>query len=178
MADFTVQSVAATRGGTIYPEFPYAPAEAYPEYAGRDVAAAPNGVYAAVRENFRLLGFDAAHFGTPGWNPLGHLIHPGDTVFIKPNWVDHRHRFGDDIWSVITHPSVIRATLDYALIALKGSGRVVVGDNPHVDTNFADLRKLSRLDDLANYYRETRSVDVPFLDCRLWLQGRQNTATR
>jgi uncharacterized protein (DUF362 family) len=168
MADFTVQSVAATRGGTIYPEFPYAPAEAYPEYAGRDVAAAPNGVYAAVRENFRLLGFDAAHFGTPGWNPLGHLIHPGDTVFIKPNWVDHRHRFGDDIWSVITHPSVIRATLDYALIALKGSGRVVVGDNPHVDTNFADLRKLSRLDDLANYYRETRSVDVPFLDCRLW----------
>ncbi len=168
MADVPLHSVAATRGGTGYPEFPYAPASPYPEYPGRDVSSAPNGVYAAVRENFRLLGFDAERFGTPRWNPLGHLIHPGDTVFVKPNWVDHRHRFGDDVWSVITHPSVVRAVLDYVLLALQGTGRVIVGDNPHVDTDFAELRKLSRLDELAAYYRETRNADIPFLDCRLW----------
>ena len=168
MIEPTIHSVAATRSGTPYPDFPYAPSEAYPEYSGNDIAAAPNGVYAAVRENFRLLGFDAAHFGMPSWNPLGHLIHPGDTVFVKPNWVDHKHRFDDDVWSVITHPSVIRAVLDYVLRALQGTGRVLVGDNPHVDTDFAELRKLSRLDELAAYYRETLSVDIPFLDCRLW----------
>jgi uncharacterized protein (DUF362 family) len=168
MADTTFHSVAATRNGTGYPEFPYAPSTAYPEYPGHDLATAPNGVYEAVRENFRLLGYDAANFGTPHWNPLGHLIRPGDTVFVKPNWVDHRHRFGDDLWSVITHPSVIRAVLDYVLLALDGSGRVVVGDNPHVDTDFAALRKTCRFDDLAAYYRETRNADIPFIDCRLW----------
>lgn len=168
MADPALHTVAVTRGGSEYPDFPYAPAEAYPEYPGRDLAAAPNGVYAAVRENFRLLGFDAANFGTPRWNPLGQLIRPGDTVFLKPNWVDHKHRFDDDVWSVITHPAVIRAVLDYVLLALGGTGRVLVGDNPHVDTDFAALRKTCRLDDLAAYYRETRGVDIPFLDCRHW----------
>ena len=168
MADPAIHSVAVTRAGAVYPDFPYAPAEAYPEYSGRDISTTPNGVYAAVRENFRRLGYDAVHFDTPRWNPLGHLIHPGDTVFIKPNWVDHKHRFDDDLWSVITHPAVIRAVLDYVLIALGGTGRVRVGDNPHVDTNFNILRQMSRLDDLAAYYRTTRQADIPFLDCRLW----------
>lgn len=168
MAEAPLHSVAATRSGTAYPDFPFAPSTAYPEYPGRDLAAVPNGVYAAVRENFRLLGFDAANYGSPRWNPLGHLIRPGDAVFIKPNWVDHKHRFNDDLWSVITHPAVLRAVLDYVLLALDGSGRIVVGDNPHVDTDFAALRHASRLDELAAYYRETRNADIPFLDCRLW----------
>lgn len=168
MVDPIVHLVAASRAGPDYPDFPYAPSQAYPEYSGQDVAAAPNGVYAAVRENFRLLGFDADHFGTPRWNPLGHLIHPGDAVFVKPNWVDHKHRFDADVWSVITHPAVIRAVLDYVLIALQGTGRIVVGDNPHVDTDFSIVREISRLDDLAAYYRRTRHVDISFLDCRLW----------
>jgi uncharacterized protein (DUF362 family) len=168
MAEPAVQSVAATRGGTPYPDFPFAPSSPYPEYPGRDVSPVRNGIYEAVRENFRLLGFDAERYGTPQWNPLGHLIRPGDTVFVKPNWVDHKHRFDDDVWSVITHPSVIRAVLDYVLLALQGTGRVLVGDNPHVDTDFAVLRTVCRLDDLAAYYRETRKVDIPFLDCRLW----------
>ncbi len=168
MTEATLHTVAATRGGTEYPEFPYAPSTAYPEYAGQDLSETSNGVYTAVRENFRLLEFDAGHYNTPRWNPLGHLIHPGDSVFVKPNWVDHRHRFDDDLWSVITHPSVIRAVLDYVLIALQGTGRVVVGDNPHVDTHFPTLRKRSLLDELSTYYRETRNADIPFIDCRPW----------
>lgn len=168
MAEPTLHSIAVTRRSPAYPEFPYSPSVAYPEYAGADLADLPNGVYDAVRENFRLLGFDAANFGTPRWNPLGHLIRQGDTVFIKPNWVDHRHRFGDDLWSVITHPSVIRAVLDYVLLALRGTGHVLVGDNPHVDTQFAELARQCRLPELADYFRSTRQTDIPFLDCRLW----------
>ena len=168
MNDEQIHDVALTRGGTEYPGFPYAPSTAYPEYPGRDIATVRNGVYEAVRANFRRLGFDAANYGTPRWNPLGHLIRPGDTVFVKPNWVDHKHRFDDDLWSVITHPSVIRAVLDYVLVALNGSGHVVVGDNPHVDTDFSIIRQASRLDDLAAYYCDTRQVSIPFIDCRLW----------
>jgi len=168
MTESPLYSVAVTKAGTKYPKFPYAPSSPYPEYAGTDILSSPNGVYEAVRENFHLLGFDAKHFGTPQWNPLGHLIQPGNTVFIKPNWVDHRHRFDDDLWSVITHPSVIRAVLDYVLIALQGSGHVVVGDNPHVDTHFPSLRTRCHLDELSAYYRDTRQVDIPFIDCRHW----------
>ena len=39
MADPALHTVAVTRGGSEYPDFPYAPAEAYPEYPGRDLAA-------------------------------------------------------------------------------------------------------------------------------------------
>lgn len=49
-----------------------------------------------------------------GWdiaNPFGSFIEEGMTVFIKPNWVASRWREScehkDDIYSVITHPSVI-----------------------------------------------------------------------
>lgn len=168
MANAPLYPVAATRSATDYPDFPYAPSTAYPEYPGNDVSHTRNGVYEAVRENFRLLGFDAEHFGTPEWNPLGHLIRPGDSVFIKPNWVDHRHRFDDDLWSVITHPSIIRTVVDYVLIALKGNGHIMVGDNPHVDTRFSTLRERSYLDELKTYYQKIRQVDIPFIDCRLW----------
>ncbi|MDD2240287.1 MAG: DUF362 domain-containing protein [Kiritimatiellae bacterium] len=168
MAEPILHSVAVTRAGSAYPPFPYSPAAPCPEYSGSDFAAEPNGIYEAVRENFRLLGFDIDHYGTPQWNPLGHLIRPGDTVFIKPNWVDHRHRFDADLWSVITHPAIIRAVLDYVLLALNGTGRVIVGDNPHVDTRFDVLRQVSRLDDLAVYYRDPHGAAIPFIDCRLW----------
>jgi len=168
MAETSLYSVAVTKAGKAYPEFPYAPSSPYPEYAAADLSNTPNGVYEAVRENLHLLGWDKEHYGTAQWNPLGHLIRHGDTVFIKPNWVDHRHRFDDDLWSVITHPSVIRAVLDYVLIALQGTGRVMVGDNPHVDTHFPTLRKRSHLDELAAYYHDTRQVDIPFIDCRHW----------
>jgi uncharacterized protein (DUF362 family) len=106
------------------------------------------------------------HLGADAGNPLGSIVRPGDTVFIKPNWVSHEYRKSagrdEDVYSTITHPSVIRAVADLAARALAGRGRLIVGDNPSIDADFAKLRELAALDDLQGRY------DVPcqILDLR------------
>ena len=59
-------------------------------------------VKAALRRCFDALGLPQA-------NPFGGFIHPGNTVFIKPNWVASRWRAScphkDTLYSVIIHPS-------------------------------------------------------------------------
>ena len=52
-------------------------------------------------------------------SPLEDLISPGDTVLIKPNWVD----FGP---AVYTRPEVVRPLIDMAVFA--GAARIIVGD--------------------------------------------------
>lgn len=112
-------------------------------------------VRAALAQLFALLGYDAN-------NPLGFLISPGDTVFIKPNWVAHRYRAScpvqDDVYSTITHPNVIRALAEVAARALSGRGTIVIGDNPSIDADFDALMQLAQLHDLQ------RSLGVP---CKL-----------
>ncbi len=161
-------AVAAVAGG--YPAaFPYDPGEPYPEYRGA-VAAAPNPVYAAVRESFRLLGLDAARFGMPSWSPLAGLVRPGDRVFIKPNLVTHEVRRscrgGGDLYAIITHPSVVRAVADYAAIALHGRGEIVIGDNPSIDADFARLDELTGLGRFAGLYAERFATACRVLDLR------------
>ncbi len=106
----------------------------------------------AILKLFEHLGFDKT-------NPLGHLIEPGDKVFIKPNWVTHEYRKScqkqDNVFSCITHPSVIRVVTDCVAIALKGNGEITIGDNPSIDADFAALKDLMKLNDLETRY------DVP-----------------
>jgi uncharacterized protein (DUF362 family) len=101
----------------------------------------------SLGELFQMLGFDHK-------NPLGHIIKPNDTVFIKPNWVAHEYRKScgfdkkGDVYSVITHPSVIRAMVEFVAKALDGKGEIIIGDNPSIDADFSKLRNLVKLDDL------------------------------
>jgi hypothetical protein len=68
-----------------YPgEAPFHPDERFPEYGSRSIAQTPNPVYRAVRDLFYRLGFDVPRYGTSAWNPLGHIVRPGDRVFIVP----------------------------------------------------------------------------------------------
>lgn len=122
-------SVAVAHGSDVwgYPDAtPFDPDSAYPEYPlGAGAVGADNGAYRLVREALRLLYPDG--FGLPDWNPLAAIIRPGDTVLIKPNLVD------DVGWEQcrITHPSVLRAVIDYAYKACGPSGRILVGDGPY-----------------------------------------------
>lgn len=152
-----------------YPESPpFHPSNRYPEYSG-ELSQKENPAYEGVRRALMLLGYDAEHQETSAWNPLGELISPGQTVFIKPNLVDHKHRFDEDVWSVITHPSVVRAVLDYVLIALEGEGRVIIGDNPHVDTLWEKLAAIYHFDALIEYAAQrSPGVNVEILDLRKW----------
>ena len=161
-------TVAIEKTTTGYPSAsPYHPCIKYPEYRFNAILEGENSVYSAVRECFYNLGYDKANFGSPAWNPLGDIVRPGQTVFIKPNLVDHEHRFGGDIWSVITHPSVVRAVVDYVAIALHGRGRIIIGDNAHADANFEKLLDLTSLCDIARLY-EGSGIDVAVVDLRSW----------
>jgi uncharacterized protein (DUF362 family) len=112
------------------------------------------------------MGLDASHFGTAQWNPLGDLIDPGQRVLIKPNFVLDFHGFGWSLESVITHGSVIRAVLDYVLLALKGAGTVRVGDAPLQSADFGKLCHLSGINTVVEFYRRRSAVVVDVADFR------------
>lgn len=138
--------VAVKTGVADYPEEPpFHPCGELPECPFSERAAAPNRVYDGLRDTFRLLGLDAEHLGTPAWNPLGCVVVPGDLVVLKPNLVRHWNGAEDHVTALVTHASVVRALLDYVLVALKGRGEVVVGDAPVQETDFAALVEMTGL---------------------------------
>jgi uncharacterized protein (DUF362 family) len=151
-----------------YPaEVPYHPADVYPEYSFPGcLSHSKNAVYEGVRRLFLLLNLDREHVGTAAWNPLVGLIQPGMTVVLKPNFVLSRHKDGKDLFSIITHPSVLRAVADYCWIALRGRGRIVIADAPQYDCNFRELLAATRLDEVASFYSRFRGPTVEVLDLR------------
>ena len=96
-------------------------------------------------------------------NPLGNLIKPGMRVFIKPNWVASRWRESadhvDDLYCVITHPTVIEAIADRVAEALMGRGEIIIADNPSIDADFEELMEHTGIRRLVGKY------DVP---CKIY----------
>lgn len=156
-------------GSARYPvAAPFHPGSFHPEYRwGPDnVAAESNAVYDGVRSALQLLDLDAGAFGTPAWNPLGALVRPGETVLIKPNLICQANWEHPDRWEeVVTHPSVVRAVVDYALIALDGRGRIVIADGPQTDSDLDALLTRSGLAELLRFYRNA-GAPVELLDLR------------
>jgi uncharacterized protein (DUF362 family) len=152
-----------------YPDLaPFDPTVAHPEYRG-PVARGSNAAYEGVRAVLARLYPPGDRYGVgSSWNPLQELIEPGQTVFVKPNLVDHEHRFGGDVWSVITHPAVVRAVADYIALALRGEGRIIIGDNPHVDCHWDELEALYAMPQLAERISSVGGVPVEFVDLRSW----------
>lgn len=150
-----------------YPErAPYDPGEAYPEYRGQRLDPG-NEVYGAVRQTLHQLGLDPEAFGTPDWNPLGELIQPGMTVFLKPNTVSHVNLARKDLFSVIIHASVLRPVLDYVCKALQGKGRIIIGDSQLIMSEFEPAMKLSGIADLLAWYRQQTTIPIECYDLRL-----------
>ena len=145
---------------------PFHPSEQFPELGFSPVGDSPNPAYALIRTLFLQLGYDAARFGQPDWNPLGHLLSPGQTVVLKPNFVLSRNWSGDDLFAVVTHPSILRALADYCYIALKGKGRIVIADAPQMDCCWADLMAAQRLDEVQAFYKSALGFDLELYDLR------------
>ncbi len=151
---------------------PFSPERAYPEYPFDNNLKTKNSVYESIRNSLHLLCLDKTNFGTKGWNPLGGLIKPGDNVLLKPNLIRESHSSRYDEWEqVITHPSIIRAVLDYVFIALKGKGRVTIADGPQTDSDFDEIVRRTGLDQIVDYFRD-KGLEVSLLDLRRdrWLQ--------
>lgn len=151
-----------------YPEnAPYHPSEKFPEYPfAENISPAPNYVYTAVRRLFFELGCDIENYGKIEWNPLGFLIEPGMTVVLKPNFVRSFHAEKKNPFSMITHPSVLRAIADYCWIALKGKGKIIIADAPQYDANWEKLLELTKLDEVRNFYNERRENSFEVFDLR------------
>jgi uncharacterized protein (DUF362 family) len=151
---------------------PYNPDQKYPEYLFGDVpgTVSPlrNSAYDAVRRTFINLAFDSKHLGTAQWNPLGHLIKPGETVLLKPNYVRNFHETtGEYSVSLITHGSVIRVMLDYVAIALGGKGRVIIADSPQNDAVFDEILRHTGIPEIRELYRNNSSIHIEVYDLRI-----------
>ena len=143
---------------------PYDPGEAYPELAGVRVGEVPNPVFAMVRGVLEDLGLDAARRGTAEWNPLGDLVRPGGTIAVKPNWVLHHNEnpaAGMDC--MVTHPSVLRAVLEYVFLAKPR--RVVLGDAPLQGCDFEGVLDWAGMREVIGCFR-ARGLPLEVADYR------------
>lgn len=139
----------------VYPSHKtFRPACAYPEYLLSELSD-ENEVYDMIRENFRRMQLDIDNYGSKNWNPLGTIIKPGDKVLLKPNLVMDVNPTGAGTDCLFTHPSIVAATIDYVLIALKGDGEIIVGDAPMQECNFENLVETSGYKNLLEYYSVT-----------------------
>mgnify|MGYP004465364711 CR=1 FL=1 len=131
-------------------------------------------------DNYRLEAVKKAldslfvNLGMPLVNPFEDIIKPGMSVFIKPNWVASKWRASadhvDDLYSVITHPSVIEAVADRVAEALQGCGEIIIADNPSIDADFEELMQHTGIRKLENKYNvpchiyDLRPLVCPSLD--------------
>jgi uncharacterized protein (DUF362 family) len=99
-------------------------------------------------------------------------MQPGDHVVLKPNLIRESHSERPDEWEqVITHPSIIRAVLDYVLTALEGRGRVTIADGPQTDSDFEEICRRTGLREIVRHF-EDKGLEITLLDLRRdrWLQ--------
>lgn len=163
-------SVCRCKGSNYPKQQPFNPPKPYPELSNSPLAQSTdseNAVYAAVRESLRLLGLDEANFGTPQWNPLGTVVHAGERVLIKPNWVSHKHELNDTWEQIITHGAVLRAVIDYVQIALKGHGSICLADGPMLNSDFAEICRRTGAAQLKDFYQHLSGIcPVELIDLR------------
>lgn len=169
MIDFFINSVR----DSVYPfsQYSFNPDTFYPEYkwSSSEISEDKNYIYEMVRNSLIGLQLDAENFNTKSWNPFGQIIKEGDTVLLKPNWVMHFNKNKsikeNSLECLITHPSIVRAVIDYCLIALNGTGKIIVGDAPMQGCDLDGLMDISGYNKLFEFYNQ-RSIDLHPIDFR------------
>ena len=149
---------------------PFHPDRVYPEFSNNphlEISDSPNLVYDSVRRLFLENYPPKDDEDLTYWNPLRILVPEGGVVTIKPNMVRHWNEKEDsDIFSVITHWSIVRVVIDYALLAVGPNGKVYVGDAPHWDCDFSKLETILNIEEFRKFYDSYASGQVHFVDFR------------
>lgn len=144
----------------------FRPSESYPEYMFDDLETGSfNMVYKMIRDGFIKMGLDIDNIGSSLWNPFKDYVKPGYTVLLKPNMVLDYNLSGGGTDCLFTHPSIVAAVMDYVCIALKGKGKIIIGDAPLQECNFDALCKESGYQCLVDYYKG-KGIDVELVDFR------------
>lgn len=148
----------------------FSPSVCYPEYIWEtnEISISENKVYDLVRKCLYLYGFDKENYGKREWNPLGKIIKQGDVVLIKPNWVENKNKnkqVSDNLACLVTNPSVIRVIIDYTIIALQGTGRIVIGDAPMQGCDLQEVFRIAGYNELFQFY-ENKGIKIEVADLR------------
>ena len=146
---------------------PYNPPNNFPEYPfGDKELDRSNMVYQQIRNLLYEMDLDRDNFNTKKWNPFRELIKPGDMVVLKPNMVMHKNK--DKQYStdcLITHGSIIRTILDYAYIALKENGRIIIADAPLQVCDFSKVILENGTKSIVNFYKKN-GIKIELIDFR------------
>lgn len=144
----------------------FRPSKYYPEYPFNIISKHDNLIYNQVRDTLHLMELDNEHYGTSSWNPFVNFIKPDDSVLIKPNMVIEQNSIKDNGTDCLyTHPSVVAVVIDYVWIALKGKGKVVIGDAPMQECKFEELLRNSGYANLIDWYC-AQGVPIEIVDFR------------
>jgi uncharacterized protein (DUF362 family) len=139
----------------------FSPDQAFPEYQFPHIARKPNTAYSAVRQCLAETGLDVENFGKPTWNPLRNYITPGQKVFVLCNFVKHNIRRDPKVMlAKCTHGSVVRAVIDYVLLALGGRGSVVFGNAPLQSADWSRIIQETGAQSVQEFYTQYCKGDV------------------
>ncbi|HEV7747320.1 MAG TPA: DUF362 domain-containing protein [Pyrinomonadaceae bacterium] len=154
----------------------FSPSETFPEYKYPHLSSVRNNSYSAVRECFAQAGLDASRYGSPEWNPLGVFVKPGSKVFVLCNFVQHRraNESVQEFFAKCTHGSVLRAVVDYLLLATGDSGQITFGNAPLQSANWNSVLQETGAQAVLDFYR---SVGAPVnqKDLRLLVSERSRS---
>lgn len=146
----------------------FSPDQAFPEYQFGHIAQKPNAAYAAVRLCLAEAGLDIGNFGKTTWNPLRTYITPGQRVFVLCNFVKHNiRRDAETMLAKCTHGSVIRAVIDYVLLALAGKGSVGFGNAPLQSADWERVTHETGAQSVQEFYTRFGRGDVSVQLCDL-----------
>lgn len=150
-----------------YPnEIPFNPSIKYPEYKNDDLSSTPNHIYNTIRNVLKFQNLDFKNFDTEKWNPLKRYISENDNVLIKPNFVHNINRFDPNLLSTITHPSVIRVIIDYVLLALNNTGKIIIADAPIQGADFEQIIKKQKLNEILDLVKKRTDTIFEVVDLR------------
>jgi uncharacterized protein (DUF362 family) len=114
-------------------------------------------------------------YGNDPENPLQPYLSPGGSVVIKPNWVSDFNRGGDGLDCLVTHPSIIQCVVEDCAKALKGEGRIIIGDSPIQGCNFASLMQTLRMQEIVESVKKNYpKLDIRINDWRLTILERKS----
>lgn len=161
-----------TQRGIRYPsgsEF-FSPSERFPEYPFDTISRIENPVYRLVRQVLADAGLDRRRLGSSSWNPLGSYITPNSPVFILCNFVYHRRskETSQSFLGKCIHGSVLRALIDYVLIATGPQGRVAFGNAPLQSCRWSNVLVDTGADRVAKFYA-AEGAPVRAEDLRLFI---------
>lgn len=141
------------------------PSKVFAEGINIDIKSDKN-IYSEFRDMLYEMGFDKDNFNKKDWNPFKTFIKKGNVVLIKPNLVKHINQCIDgDTNSLITNFSIIRPIIDYTILALNGTGRIIVADAPVQECEFSKVIKINGLQEAIQKYNES-GYKIELIDFR------------